>query len=152
MNREKQLEWIAALLRAESTMALSTADAEGLPYVAPLFYVVDEDLTLYWFSSTRSQHSLNLLREPRSAATVYRSVYHWRDIRGVQMSGAVSVVSDSVLRKRFASEYCERFQLGTAFRLAIRQSTLYAFKPSFLRGIDNSHHLGEKFEITLESD
>jgi uncharacterized protein YhbP (UPF0306 family) len=152
MNQEKQLEWIVALLRAESTLALATADADGLPYVAPLFYLVDSDLTLYWFSSARSQHSLNLLREPRAAATVYRAVHHWRDIRGVQMSGVTSMVDDPALRKRIASEYCDRFQLGTAFRLAIRQSTLYAFKPSFLRGIDNSHHFGEKFEITLESE
>jgi uncharacterized protein YhbP (UPF0306 family) len=150
MNRDKQLEWIAALLRAESTLALATSDEQGLPCAAPLFYLVDESLTLYWLSSSNSQHSRNLLRQPRVAATVYRSVENWKEVCGVQMRGRVTVVEDKARRQTLIDLYCQRFQLGLIFHLAIRQSTLYAFAPVFFRGIDNSKHFGWSFELALD--
>jgi uncharacterized protein YhbP (UPF0306 family) len=150
MDRNKKLEWIAALLRAESTLALATVDEGGLPSIAPLFYLVDESLTLYWLSSPNSQHSRNLLREPRAAVTVYRSVENWKEICGVQMRGRVEIVSEKARRKEIIERYCQRFQLGTLFHLAIRQSTLYAFAPEFIRAVDNSRHFGWSFELTLQ--
>ena len=146
---EKQRELVAALLRAQSTLALSTVDAEKAVSAAPLFYIAEEDLTLYWLSSTASEHSVNLLREPRAAVAIYRDTDNWKKIRGVQMRGVVAEVVDPAHRKRVIERYCERFQLGTVFRLAISQSALYAFRPAWIRYIDNARHFGYKFEIEL---
>ena len=68
----RQLNRIAALLRGEFTVALATVDEQGEPCVAPLFYIVDGDLNLYWLSSAASKHSLNLGRNPTASATVDR--------------------------------------------------------------------------------
>jgi uncharacterized protein YhbP (UPF0306 family) len=150
MDRTKQMEWIESLLRAESTLALATVGEDGLPSIAPLFYLLDESLILYWLSSPNSQHSRNLLREPRAAATVYRSVENWKEICGVQMRGRVAVVGDKARRKALIDRYCQRFHLGTILHLAIRQSTLYAFAPESFHAIDNSQRFGWNFELSIK--
>lgn len=38
---------------------------------APLFFVADEALNLYFVSGAKSRHSLNLTHEPRAAVAVY---------------------------------------------------------------------------------
>jgi len=144
----KQLELVAALLGEETTLSLATIGEDGHACVAPLFYIVDENLSLYWLSSESSLHSLNLSRTPRAAATVYRNVESWRKIRGVQMRGTVSKVTDPKRRAALLKSYCERFKLGRVPRLALRLSTLYSFQPDFIRYIDNARGFGYKFELT----
>ena len=151
-GRQKQMETIAALLREQSTLALATTDEQGQPCVAPLYYIVDEDLSLYWLSSPASLHSQNLKRAPSAAATIYRPTENWKEIRGVQLRGPVTVISDSKRRRALIKAYCERFQLGALFKAAISQCNLYALRPVFFRYIDNSKLFGHTFEIMLEDE
>jgi len=144
----KQLELVAALLREETTLSLATTGEDGQACVAPLFYIVDENLSLYWLSSERSLHSMNLARTPHVAATVYRSVESWRKIRGVQMRGTVSKVTEPERRNALIKSYCERLKLGRVLRPALRLSVLYSFQPDFIRYIDNTRGFGYKFELT----
>jgi uncharacterized protein YhbP (UPF0306 family) len=139
----RQLELIAALLREETTLSLATSGEGGAVCVAPLFYIVDEEFSLYWFSSKSSLHSLNLKRTPRAAATVYRNAESWREICGVQLRGAVSKVAEPERRATLVEAYCERF-----FRLALHTSDLYSLRPEFFRYIDNARGFGYKFELT----
>lgn len=147
MNED--LETIAAFLREQSTLALATTDEQGQPCVAPLYYIVDEDLTLFWLSSEASLHSENLKRAPSAAATIYRQSENWREIRGVQLRGTVTVIADPKRRRALIKTYCQRFQLGAVFKAAISQCSLYALRPVFFRSIDNSGVFGHKFEIAL---
>jgi|CZKF01.1.fsa_nt_gi uncharacterized protein YhbP (UPF0306 family) len=148
----KQLELVDALLGEETTLSLATTGEGGQACVAPLFYIVDENLSLYWLSSESSQHSLNLARTPRAAATVYRSVESWKEIRGVQVRGAVSKVTEPERRNALVKAYCERFKLGRVLRVALRQSTLYCLQPDFIRYINNARGFGSKFEHTRGSE
>jgi uncharacterized protein YhbP (UPF0306 family) len=147
----KQIETIAAHLRQESTLALATIDAQGEPCIAPLFYLAGEDLSLFWLSSSSSLHSRNLERTPSASATVYRHAETWKEIRGVQMRGTVAIVADTARRKALIKLYCERFQLGSVFRLAIGRCNLYEFRPTLIRYLDNSKRFGYTFEVTLDA-
>jgi uncharacterized protein YhbP (UPF0306 family) len=144
----KQLELVAALLGEETTLSLATTGEDGQACVAPLFYIVDEELSLYWLSSRSSLHSLNLARTPRAAATVYRNVKNWKEIRGVQLLGTVSKVTDPKRRSALLKAYCDRFKLGRVLRPALRLSTLYCLETDFFRYIDNARGFGFKFELT----
>jgi uncharacterized protein YhbP (UPF0306 family) len=148
-DRSKQLKRIAALLRGESTLVLATVDERGEPCVAPLFYIVGDQLSLFWFSSPLSLHSRNLKRAPRASAAVFRHAESWKGIRGVQLRGSVTVITENMRRRALMKMYCKRFQLGAAFRLAIGRCKLYELRPDFLRYIDNSKGFGYKFDLTL---
>jgi len=145
--RRKQLELVARLLRQQTTLTLATTGEDGAACATPLFYLADEELSLYWLSSASSQHSLNLKRMPQAAAAVYGNAASWREIRGVQMRGAVSIVAEPERRQLLVKAYCERFKLGVLFRPAIRRSALHMFQPEFFRYIDNGRGLGAKFEL-----
>lgn len=147
-DKTNRIEHIAALLQGETTLALATADEQGEASIAPLFYVVDDDLTIFWLSSNTSAHSRHLTRVSRAAATVYRRAAGWKDISGVQMRGSVSIVMDQRYRREMVRKYCQRFHLGTMFRLAISRCALFSFRPEFLRYIDNSMRFGTKVEFT----
>lgn len=140
------IEIVGRLLKGQSTLALASTGADGLPQVAPLFYLCGDDLRLYWFSSTSSEHSKNVERDSAAAVTVYVPTDQWQEIRGVQMRGTVSVVVDDERRGAIQKEYTERFQLGTLFEVLIARTTLYEFLPAWVRYIDNSKHVGYKVE------
>src|SRR5208337_3649424 len=148
MGVRKQLELVAALLNEETTMSLATTGEQGQACVAPLFYIVDKELSLYWLSSESSLHSMNLAGNPCAAATVYRSVESWKKIRGVQLCGIVSKVTVPERRDILLTAYCKRFKLGRVLRPVVRQSNIYCFKPDFFRYIDNARGFGYKFELT----
>ena len=73
MNRIEAVATIAAFLKSQSTLALATVAGDGSPRVTPLFYLVDDELRMYWFSSAASEHSKSLRRNPAAAAAVCRS-------------------------------------------------------------------------------
>jgi uncharacterized protein YhbP (UPF0306 family) len=151
-DAQKKLQVVAALLDSETTLSLATTGEDGEPSVAPLFYLPGKDLSLYWLSSEGSLHSLNLERSRCASATVYRNAVRWREIRGVQMRGSASKVTEPERRATLIEAYCERFKLGRVIRLAVRQSAVYVFKPEFFRYIDNARGFGHKFELTCSPD
>ena len=146
-DEARQLEMIAAVLRAESTVALATVDERSEPCVASLFYIVDGDLNLCWLSSAASMHSRNLGRHTTARATVYRHTENWKEICGVQMRGRVEVISEPDRRSSLLKTYSERFALGRVLRTVIGRSTLYQFLPEWFRYIDNLKRFGYKFEV-----
>jgi uncharacterized protein YhbP (UPF0306 family) len=144
-----RLDAIAALLKSQSTMALATVGEDGAARVTPLYYLADEELRLYWFSSAASAHSKSLLKNPAVAVAVYRPSEGWREIRGVQMRGVAAVVADRARRRTVAEAYAERFHLGRALRAGMARSRLYAFEPEWVRYIDNSRGFGRGFEAPV---
>lgn len=142
-------ETVQAFLRAQSTLALATINAAGQPETAPLFYVSDELLHLYWLSSPASRHSLNLASQPRVAATIYPAVWNWLDIAGLQMEGEAGAVTDAAAREPVLNLYLNKFQLPDSFAGAIASSTLYRLRPTWMRWLNNREKFGFKTEILL---
>jgi uncharacterized protein YhbP (UPF0306 family) len=148
---KSKLERVQSLVASQTTLALATADADSMPRTTPLFYLADDALRLYWFSSRSSLHSRNLARNQQASLAIFRHAENWRQIQGVQMQGSVAPIADKKQRESITRDYCERFQLGNLFSLAIGRSALYCFTPSRLRYIDNTRRFGYKFEMELRS-
>jgi len=143
-------EIVAALLKSQTTLSLVTISEDGSPQIAPLFYFAGEALHLYWLSAASSRHSRNLKRSPAAAVTIYRPATEWKEIRGVQMRGAASVVKSRVERRQIVEAYAARFHLGPLFRDRIARSRLYRFQPDWVRYLDNTARFGYKFEFTVD--
>ncbi len=148
MRKAEFIALVADLLKTQSTLALATSAAGGSPRIAPLFYLPD-GLALYWFSSPSSVHSRNLRKNSAAAVAVYRPTAQWREIRGVQMRGAVSVIAGARERQAVEKAYAARFRLGTRFAAELARSRLYVFRPNWVRYLDNSRRAGYKIERSL---
>lgn len=147
--RRKQL---SDFLDAENTLTLATVADDGTPHACSLFYVLREPLLLYWVSSRSSLHSVHIGAAKKVSVCVQHATSRWQEIRGVQMQGYARVVEDAELRKLVHGQYAKRFSLGAFLKLALGKSTLYEFRPEWLRYIDNSKHFGYKFETVLPAE
>lgn len=142
-------ETVRAFLETQSTLALATVDEAGNPQAAPLFYVSDDDLNLYWLSSPTSRHSLNLAANKQVAATIYPAVWEWTEIRGLQIEGEAGIVRNNAHREAILTRYRHKFNLTPDLNTIIEQSTLYSLRPTWVRWLDNGVSFGFKAEITL---
>lgn len=138
---------VQAFLETQSTMTLATVNAEGLPQSAPLFYVSDDRLNLYWISAAHVRHSVNLSAKSGVSATVYPAIWQWNDIVGVQIEGEAEAITDDRIREQIMILYLRKFQLPPSFDAAIAASTLYVLRPRWMRWVDNSVSFGYKAEL-----
>jgi nitroimidazol reductase NimA-like FMN-containing flavoprotein (pyridoxamine 5'-phosphate oxidase superfamily) len=54
-------------------MTLGTADADGHPWVSPVYFAADQYRDFYWISSPEADHSRNLAARPELSIVVYDS-------------------------------------------------------------------------------
>ncbi len=144
-----ELQTIRVFLESQSTLALATVDGSGNAQIAPLFYVSDEALNLYWLSSPTSRHSVNLIVNEHVAAAIYPAVWAWNEIRGLQIEGTASVIRDEDARENILARYRLKFELPPAFDTQIAVSTLYRLSPKWIRWLDNGVRFGYKAEVDL---
>lgn len=145
-------EQVVEFLQSQNILTLATVTKDELPCATPLFYLLHGDIRLYWVSSASSLHSQNLLSGREVAAAVYATTDRWKQIHGVQMRGAVQIITDSLERKEVLRSYAKRFRLGRILRLAMSQSTLYRLVPSWIRLLDNSRQFGYKCELNFSAE
>jgi uncharacterized protein YhbP (UPF0306 family) len=147
---QPEMRNIARFLKIQTTLALATAGADGTPRSTPLFYVAPAGLELFWLSAASSEHSRSLERDSKAAVSVYRHAEDWKKIRGVQMRGVVSAVLDQERRDAILAAYRKRFRLSRTLEPAIAGSTLYCFRPDWVRYLDNSKRFGYRFESAID--
>jgi hypothetical protein len=61
------------ILDSSFYMTLGTADADGHPWVSPVFFAADRYRDLYWLSSPEATHSRNLAVRPELSIVVFDS-------------------------------------------------------------------------------
>lgn len=66
-------ETVPRLLAQHRYLVLGTADAEGRPWVTPVFYAADGEHRVLWVSSADSRHSRNISACPAVAITIFDS-------------------------------------------------------------------------------
>jgi uncharacterized protein YhbP (UPF0306 family) len=90
--------WVRALIERNSVVVLATTEGDE-PWVAPLEYMADEELNLYFFSTTKARHVRHLEANSAVAATVYDhaqpkvTATTTAGLNGVQMECTASRVS-----------------------------------------------------------
>ena len=90
--------WVRALIQRNSVIVLATTEGDQ-PWIAPLEYMADEDLNLYFFSTTKARHVQHLEANSAVAATVFDHVQPrvtattTAGLNGVQMECTASQVS-----------------------------------------------------------
>ena len=76
-------EILKQFLTKNALMQLATVDG-GSPWICSLYFVADEDSNLYWTSARSRQHSHEILKNPKVAATVVHDMAHKQ---AVQIAG-----------------------------------------------------------------
>lgn len=145
-------------LRAHQVLTLATADPDGQPYTAALFYAVDDDLNFYIVSDPKTRHGAAMLRDGRVAGTIQRDRQQWQDATGAQftgrcvrLTGAARAAGWAVFMKRFA--FLQEVNLAGIGSLAsaLAKVDLWRVEPEWMRLIDNGVRFAHKEEWTRPS-
>ena len=132
-----------------STMSLATVGADGYPHAAPVYFVADGDLQLYFFSIEGSQHARDTAASPEAAVALYPDCFGWQEIRGLQMHGRVRKVEPGPAWQRAWELYRVKFPFVAGMEAEVKRNTLYVFIPRWVRLVDNRQGFGFKQEWTL---
>jgi uncharacterized protein len=152
---------IEQYLACHNTMTLATCSGDG-PWAAAVFYAHDADLTLYFKSGPSTRHMQDTAGFPDVAATIQDDGQGWKTLRGLQILGSCSKVSEHDLA-RVDGHYIEKFPfLGTVTEHSanadervladrLKSTPFFQLRPHWIRFIDNARGFGHKTEIRLTS-
>lgn len=151
IERKSQKASICRYLVRHTTLSLATCH-DGRPWSTDLFYASDDDCRLYFISSVTTRHSKHIAANPRVSVSISRQCADWKDIRGLQLDGVASVVSETD-RDAVVEIYLAKFpalkklhQASEIFRI-FRESSFYRVSPEWIRLIDNSKTFEHKDEL-----
>jgi 4-hydroxy-3-polyprenylbenzoate decarboxylase len=130
-------------------MTLATTGADGAPHAAAVYFAADAQReNLYFFSETGSQHSQDLGRDPRAAASIHPVVDRWQENRGLQIRGTARLLPQGEAWEKGWAEYLVKFPFASALQEALARSSLYTLRPEWVRELDNRRGFGHKEEWT----
>lgn len=144
---------------AHDTLTLATT-YKGQVWSTPLFYQVDSNLRLYFISDAGTRHIQNAMNNANVALSIIEQNQAWHSIRGIQLEGKLSRVSDEN-RDRVEQLYCEKFTFlkdileavddenSERVKQRFQTSNFYVVTPGFIRFIDNARGFGFKEEYYL---
>jgi len=81
------------IIKNNHHLTLGTAD--GDPWVAPLYYCVDDHYNFYYASQLTSVHTKHVLKNPTVAFAIFNSDQKEGTGNGIQASGKVFLLTDS---------------------------------------------------------
>ena len=147
-----------ALISQQSTMTLATAK-DSVAWAAPVYYVFFR-AAFYFFSDPKSRHILESTESEKASAAIYPSVFEWREIRGIQMSGTIRQVPAGLEAIQAIRAYLKKFPFTKEFfdsdqtlnletfikRFRVK---LYKFTPTLVYYLDNRIRFGFRAETKL---
>lgn len=84
---------IAEFLASHMKVQVGTLDASGGPHLTTLYYVLDDDGRIAFWTYGSSQKIVNLRRDPRIACLIEEGDEYF-DLRGVSIRGRAHLVED----------------------------------------------------------
>jgi pyridoxine/pyridoxamine 5'-phosphate oxidase len=85
------------LIDANSYVSLGTADADGKPWVSPVFFATADYRLFFWMSAGDAVHSLNIARRPQVSMVIFDSQVAPYHGRAVYLSGTATEVAEGDL-------------------------------------------------------
>jgi uncharacterized protein len=146
------------LIAGQHAMTLSTA-VNGVAWAAPVYYA-HIGFTFYFFSDPASRHIQEAMATRQVAAAIFHQSSTWKEIRGIQMSGALQPMSPGLESLRALRAYLKKFSFtqeffgsgdkldldGFAKRFRVR---FYRFKPDLFYYMDNRIRFSFREQLEL---
>ena len=158
VSKERVRTLTKNLIEGQDTMTLATAQGDAA-WAAPVYYVFFRS-AFYFFSDPGSRHIQESLASCQASAAIHSDASSWKEIRGVQMSGSLNMVSGKLEAVETIGKYLKKFGFTQDFfskdqsmdldafakRFHVR---LYKFKPTLIYYLDNSIRFGFREAIDI---
>ena len=108
MSQEILDQRAAAVIDANKYMTLGTVDADGLPWVTPVYFTPDGHFDFYWLSSPEALHSKNIETRPDVSIAIFDSSVRIGGASAVYFRARAALVPDDEL-EACAALYSSRY-------------------------------------------
>ncbi len=123
-------------------MQLATS-VNNQPWNCNVYYLVDDEINLYWASLPTRRHSREIAKNPKVAAAIVVNNQIGQPVIGVQVEGRVEIVNDADQIKPIALKYAERFKRTKEwvndFTSSKTEHKLYRLRPSLFVLFDETN-------------
>ncbi|MCL4418874.1 pyridoxamine 5'-phosphate oxidase family protein [Patescibacteria group bacterium] len=120
-------------LEEAKLMQLATS-ADNQPWTCSVWFGFDEDLNIYWFSSTTRRHSREVVKNPKVSAAIVLPHTPKDKPRGLQLQGiAEQITSKKEIVKAtllFAGRIFTRRQITDFMKMRDNPHAFYKIKPT----------------------
>jgi len=150
---------ICQYLTRHTTLSLATCH-DNRAWSTDLFYASDDSCRLYFVSSGTTRHCQHIADNPQVSASISGEFADWGAIKGLQLDGVASVVSESD-RDAVAAMYLAKFpslqklyqapenEQDRQIVARLMESHFYRISPEWVRLIDNGKGFGHKEEMSF---
>ena len=138
---------VRSIVEDNTYMTLSTTNGDR-PWCAPVQYVADEDLNLYFVSLPESRHLSDLKANPSVAVAIFDSQQPPFTSRGVQIEGTADAYSttDNPFARIGGFDWPENLQDLVPGYVAVRVTPVRFYLPRFI--VDGVQR-DERVEVTF---
>jgi pyridoxine/pyridoxamine 5'-phosphate oxidase len=74
-------------------MVLATADADGVPWVTPVWFATEDERVFYWISDPNARHSRNIAARPEIAIVIFDVFARESEAQGLWVTKAEDVIA-----------------------------------------------------------
>lgn len=142
MTSDEAITKVREYLQGSATTLQIATVCDGQPWVASVYFVVDDDLNVYWLSWPERRHSQDIAVNPRVAAVV--AVKQDQPVIGVQFAGNAEIVTDIDSVHKVAPLYVAKYGQGEKFvehyEAGTNRHQLYRLTPSEVQLFDELNY------------
>ena len=102
MNTDELEAAARAIADAGRYMTLGTADADGRPWVSPVWYAHEEARTFVWVSDPGTRHSFNIAARPDVSLVIFDSHAELGEGQGLYVRARAEQLDDAVAAEAIA--------------------------------------------------
>jgi uncharacterized protein YhbP (UPF0306 family) len=99
MNSERLNDLARTIVDSNRYMVLGTADADGHPWVSPVWFASEDYEHFLWVSSPEARHSRNVAARPEVAIAIFDSTVPVGGAQAVYMSGRAAELTGTELER-----------------------------------------------------
>jgi pyridoxine/pyridoxamine 5'-phosphate oxidase len=109
MSRDDTYAMARKIVAANMYMTLATADAEGRPWISPVWFAPTTDTGFLWVSSPETRHSRNIAVRPEVAIVIFDSTVPIGGAEALYVEASAEHLAGADL-ERAISTYSDRSQ------------------------------------------
>ncbi len=138
-SSEKIKKSVVAFLKENFVMDIATS-RDDKPAVAPVVYVIDEELNFYFVTYRMSFKAQNLIANPKCSVSIWKLLQ-----MSVQADGTTSIVDDVVKKEWVINAFADAATKdpnfwAPIFRIKKGDYCVFKITPTWMRVLDLAHN------------
>ncbi len=147
MNQFQLANIAKEIIKNNIYLTLGTADKD--PWVAPVFYAVDDKYNFYYISQMDSLHTRHILKSPSVAFAIFDSHQKEGTGNGVQGIGKVHLLSDEELSEAFKWYHTTFIEMKPEFFTGNAPYRFFKIIPEHFYVLDPEAKVDKRVEVNL---